>query len=244
VIDVREVSKLFRSPGSLRDLARGRLHGRPVTALVDISFRVEAGEIACLMGPNGAGKSTLLRILGGLLVPTRGEAWVAGRSAEAADGAFRRDVAYVVGDERSFQGPLAGRDNLLFFAALHGFGRAEARGRVDRLLADVGLFEAADRPFQTYSRGMRQRLALARGLLGDPRVLLLDEPTLGLDPIGARDLRRFLREEVIGGHGRTALVATNDPGEARSMSARAILLAQGRVAREVATDRLEAELGL
>jgi ABC-2 type transport system ATP-binding protein len=244
VIDVRAIGKTFRPPGSLRDLLRGRLYGAPVTALSDVTFRLEAGEIACLMGPNGAGKSTLLRVLGGLLAPSAGEALVAGRSAEVGDVAFRRDVAYVVGDERSFHGALAGRDNLLFYAALHGFSRQDARRRVDELLAKVGLSAAAARPFQTYSRGMRQRLALARGLLGDPRVLLLDEPTLGLDPRGARELRRFLREEVIVAHGRTALVATNDPGEARSMAARAIFLSRGSIEREVATARLEEELGL
>jgi len=252
MIEVRAVGKVFRPPGSVRDLFRGRLHGRPLVALTDVTFTVGEGEIACLMGANGAGKSTLLRILGGLLVPTSGSARVGGlAAAEAGIGvdhdvgvAFRRRVAYVVGDERSFSGPLSGRENLLFYGALHGFVRQEAGDRAARLLDEVGLAAAADRPFQTYSRGMRQRLALARGLLGDPQVLLLDEPTLGLDPVGARDLRHFLRKEVVEEKGRTALVATNDPGEARSMSSRAILLARGHVEREVSTHHLEEELGL
>src|SRR5205814_435988 len=107
--------------------------------------------------------------------------------------------------------------NLLFFAALHGLPYREARARVDGLIARVGLTEVAQRRFQAYSRGMKQRLAIARGLLGHPRVLLLDEPTLGLDPQGAHDLRRFLRDEVVRGEGRTALVGSNDPVEVRAL---------------------------
>ena len=107
-----------------------------------------------------------------------------------------------------------------------------------------GLGAAADRRYQEYSRGMRQRLAIARGLLGDPQVLLLDEPTLGLDPKGARDLRAFLREEIIRGAGRTAIVCSNDPGEARAMSDRVLFLAGGRLHASTSPDRIEAELGL
>jgi ABC-2 type transport system ATP-binding protein len=108
----------------------------------------------------------------------------------------------------------------------------------------VGLAEAADRRFKEYSRGMRQRLAVARGLLGDPTVLLLDEPTLGLDPRGARDLRAFLRDEVIRGAGRSAVVCSNDPGEARALADRVLFLERGRLRAEAPPERIEAELGL
>jgi ABC-2 type transport system ATP-binding protein len=108
----------------------------------------------------------------------------------------------------------------------------------------VGLGAAADRRFKEYSRGMRQRLAIARGLLGDPQVLLLDEPTLGLDPHGARDLRAFLRDEVIRAPGRTAVVCSNDPGEVRAMADRVLFLEGGRLRGEAPPDRIEAELGL
>jgi ABC-2 type transport system ATP-binding protein len=181
-----------------------------------VSLRIETGEIVCVMGPNGAGN----------------------------DVEFRRRVGFVVGDERSFHWALSGRHNLEYFGALHGYPPAVAAARAAGLLADVGLKDAADRPFRTYSRGMRQRLALARGLLGTPEVLLLDEPTLGLDPRGARDLRKFLRDDVIAAAGRTAVVGTNDPGEARALGDRVLLLDQGRLVGETTAARIEQELGL
>lgn len=243
-IAVTALGKTFRPPAGIRELLRGRLTRAPVSALADISFRVDPGEIVCVMGPNGAGKSTLLRILSGLLSPSTGQARVAGLDVESHGWDFRRRVAFVVGDERSFHWPLSGLHNLEFFGALHGYTPREAGRRARQLLGRVGLAEVADRPFHTYSRGMRQRLALARGLLGAPDVILLDEPTLGLDPLGARDLRNFLRDEVIRGAGRTALVGTNDPGEAKSLSDRILLLDHGRLVCETVPGRLDAELGL
>jgi ABC-2 type transport system ATP-binding protein len=244
IIAVTGLGKTFHPTAGMRELLRGRLTRPPVAALADVSFRVAAGQIVCLMGPNGAGKSTLLRILSGLLSPSTGHARVAGLDVLTHGLEFRRRVGFVVADERSFHWPLSGRHNLEYFGALHGYAAPDARARASELLMRVGLHEAADRPFRTYSRGMRQRLAMARGLLGAPDVLLLDEPTLGLDPIGARDLRRFLRNDVIRAAGRTAMVGTNDPGEARALGDRIFLLDRGRLIREIAPDRLDAELGL
>jgi ABC-2 type transport system ATP-binding protein len=238
------LGKVFHPPAGLGEMLRGRLFGRPVTALSDVTFTVRPGEIVCVMGPNGAGKSTLVRILGGLLLPSAGTAEVAGLDAGTGTPAFRRRVAFIVGDERSFHFRVSGRGNLRYFAALHGLPAAAASRRADELLDRVGLAAAADRRYQEYSRGMRQRLAIARGLLGDPQVLLLDEPTLGLDPRGARDLRAFLRDEVIRGGGRTAVVCSNDPAEARALGDRVLLLDGGRLQGEAAPDRIEAELGL
>jgi len=243
-IDATGIGKTFHPAASVTDLLRGRLRQAPVQALTDVSLRVAPGEVLCLMGPNGAGKSTLLRILAGLLVPTTGRAQVLGTDLAAADAAFRRRVAFVVGEERSFHWPLSGRQNLAFFAALHGHAPGPARALSVALLERVGLGEAADRPFSTYSRGMRQRLALARGLLGAPDIVLLDEPTLGLDPHGARDLRRFLRDDVIRGGGRTAVVGTNDPAEARALGDRVLFLDRGHVRAEASPERIEQELGL
>ena len=229
-IVVEGLGKVFQSPAGLRELLRGRLFGRPVEALAGVSFTVPHGEIACMMGPNGAGKSTLVRILGGLLLPSAGRAEVGGIDAGAGTSEFRRRVAFVVGDERSFHYRVSGRGNLHYFAALHGLPAATARRRTGELLERVGLAEAADRRYREYSRGMRQRLAIARGLLGDPK--------------GARDLRAFLRDEIIRGAGRTAIVCSNDPAEARAMSDRVLFLDGGRLRGESAPDRIEAELGL
>ena len=241
-IVVENLGKTFYSPPGLGELFRGRLHGRPLEALAGVSFKVESGEIACIIGPNGAGKSTLIRVFGGLLLPSAGGG-VAGIDA-ARYVEFRRRVAFIVGDERSFHYRVTGRGNLLYFAALHGLAGATARRKVDELLSRVGLSAAADRGYREYSRGMRQRLAVARGLLGDPDVLLLDEPTLGLDPLGARDLRAFLRDEIVRAAGRTAIVCSNDPTEARAMADRVLFLTGGRLSGEASPDRIEQELGL
>jgi ABC-2 type transport system ATP-binding protein len=243
-IAVHDLGKTFRPAAGIRELLRGQLRRPPVPALSDISFELAPGEIVCLMGPNGAGKSTLLRILAGLLEPSTGSVRVAGLDARIHTAAFRQRVSFVVGDERSFHWPLSGLHNLEYFGALHGLSAAASRARADALLARVGLADAANRPFRTYSRGMRQRLALARGLMGDARVLLLDEPTLGLDPEGARDLRQFLRDDVIRRGGRTALVGTNDPTEARALADRVLRIRQGRLQGEMNPARIEAELGL
>jgi ABC-2 type transport system ATP-binding protein len=241
-IVVDKVSKVFHAPASVGQMLRGRFAGRPVQALAEVSFSAAPGEVVGVMGPNGAGKSTLIRILGGLLLPTTGRAEVAGVDAGGAD--LRSRVSFVVGDERSFHYRVSGRANLMYFAALHGQSSRAAASRVNELLERVGLAAAADRSYREYSRGMRQRLAIARGLLGQPAVLLLDEPTLGLDPKGARDLRVFLREEVIRKPGRTAVVCSNDPAEARALADRVLFLSEGRVRGEAAPHRIEAELGL
>ena len=243
-IVVDRLSKTFTPPAPVGAMLRGRFFGKPVTALSDVSFTVPRGEIVCVMGPNGAGKSTLARILGGLLLPSSGAARVAGLDAEAGGATFRRQVAFVVGDERSFHYRVTGRNNLHYFAALHGLPPAVARRRAGELLERVGLAAAADRRYREYSRGMRQRMAIARGLLGDPAVLLLDEPTLGLDPRGARDLRLFLRDEVIRGARRTAIVCSNDPLEVRALADRVLFLESGRLRSEAPPSGIDAELGL
>jgi ABC-2 type transport system ATP-binding protein len=246
VIEVAGLGKVFRPPGQLSDLLRGQLRGKDVVALRNLNFSVGKGEVAAVVGANGAGKTTLLRILAGLLSPSEGRAEVAGQDVgkRGSRSAFRQRVALVVAEERSFMWALTGRENLLFFAALHGFSRAIAAARTDALLERVGLEAARDRRYAEYSRGMRQRLALARGLLGDPEVLLLDEPTLGLDPVGARDLRRFLRDEIIEGNGRTAILGSNDPAEVAVLADRVLYLEAGRLTGESAPAELGQRLGL
>jgi ABC-2 type transport system ATP-binding protein len=243
-IVVDHLGKVFHPPGGTRDLLRGRLWREPVRALEDVTFTVAPGEVVCMMGPNGAGKSTLARILGGLLTPSSGRATVAGHDAAAAPPGLRRSVSFIVGDERSFHYGVSGLENLRYFAALHGLDARTGARRANELLERVGLATAGARRYREYSRGMRQRLAIARGLLGDPAVLLLDEPTLGLDPVGARDLRGFLRDDMIRAAGRTAIVCSNDPAEARALADRVLFLAAGRLTREVSPARIEAELGL
>jgi ABC-2 type transport system ATP-binding protein len=246
VVEVANLGKVFRPAGTLGALLRGRMHGTPITALANVSLRLPRGEVVAIVGENGAGKTTLLRILAGLLAPTSGRAVVLGHDlgTRVDPLQFRRRVALIVADERSFIWSLSGRENLAYFGALHGFDRTTAVARAGYLLEHVGLHDAADRRYGEYSRGMRQRLALARGLLGDPEVLLLDEPTLGLDPVGAYALRTYLRDEVIAARGRTAIVGSNDPAEVKVLADRVVYLHAGRITSEGLPADVEHHLGL
>ncbi|MBW3574832.1 MAG: ABC transporter ATP-binding protein [Actinobacteria bacterium] len=196
-------------------------------ALHGVDLEVPWGGIVALLGPNGAGKSTLLRILGTTVLPDRGRAEVAGHDVVADPGAARRCLGLVLGEERSWYWRLSGRDNLQFFAALHGLRRSAARSRAAELLADVGLTEAADRRFDRYSSGMRARLSLARALLCEPPVLLLDEPTRTLDPMAASAFRGEVRRQAEAG--RAVLFATHDLHEAAAVASRVVVMAGGGV---------------
>ncbi len=243
IINSQQMSKTFRSGMSFTDLLRGRLRGSPVHALRDVNLRVTRGEVVALMGPNGAGKSTLLRLIAGLLIPDQGSLQVLGHDAARSRAAFRRRVCYVVCDERSFSWRLTAVQNLLFFAALHGLPRAAARARVDHTLGLVELQADAHRPVREYSTGMRHRLALARGLLGGPELLLFDELTRGVDPRGAIRLRQLILQELEGTR-RTAIIATHDPQEVRQICSRVVTVDGGKIVGEGAPDQVEHLLGL
>jgi ABC-2 type transport system ATP-binding protein len=243
VIRCSELSKHFHSATSFADLLRGRLFGARVDALQRVSLAVRRGEILGLMGPNGAGKSTLLRLVAGLLLPDGGELEVLGQNVARAGAPFRRQVCFVNCDERSFSWRLTGAQNLLFFAALYGLQGGAAAERSDRALAMTGLEREAGRPVREYSTGMRQRLALARGLLGQPEIFLFDEPTRGVDPVTAARLRRFIRQEVVGS-AHTALVATHSFSDVEDLCDRVLVLEQGRVVDEGPAARAAAMVGV
>ncbi|HKA88971.1 MAG TPA: ABC transporter ATP-binding protein [Haliangiales bacterium] len=203
-----------------------RLFARPVVALAGVSVGVLAGEVVMLLGANGSGKTTLLKCLAGLVVPSGGRATVAGHDCAAGGAPLRRDAAYVPADPRSFAWRLSGRENLLFFGRLHGWGGRALRDRVDAALAAVAL--DGTRRVAEYSSGMRQRLSLARALLGRPRVLLLDEPTTGVDPRGADEIRALLRARR--DEGVTLMWATHSFEDVAAGGDRAVVLREGRVA--------------
>jgi ABC-2 type transport system ATP-binding protein len=244
LIHVVDLVKDFHSPASWGQILRGRLRGDVVRALGGVSLDVGEGEIVGLCGPNGAGKSTLLRILAGLVLPTSGVVTVCGADARLGNVAQRQRVSYVVGDERSFSWRLSGRQNLEFFAALHGEARRPGRARVQQLIDLVGMADCADRPFREYSTGMRQRFVLARGLLSDPRVLLLDEPTRGLDPVASATLRAFIRDDVVKAHGRTVLCATHDLGLVKALCDRVLVIDAGKVKATATPDETARVLGV
>ncbi len=211
----------------------------PVTALDGLDLDLERGEIVALLGPNGAGKSTLLRILGTTVLPDAGTATVLGKEVTADPTASRRQVGQMIGDEHALYWRLTGRENLLFFAALHGMRRREASARAQELLAATGLEEAADRRVLGYSSGMRARLLLARAQLTQPPLLILDEPTRNLDPLAAtgfRDLATGLAAE----RGTGILFATHDLHEAVAIAARVVVLSRGKAVFEEPVGGLDA----
>lgn len=178
-------------------------------ALDRVSFTVRRGAVLGLLGPNGAGKTTLLRIIATVVTPDSGTVTVHGLDVAGQPALVRRLVAPAFSDERSLQWRLSALENLLLFARLHGLSRENARRRSGELLEIVGLEDVGDRMAGTFSSGMRQKLMLARALVGSPLVLLLDEPTRGLDPIAARGFRQFLRDVLSGQLGCTTILATH-----------------------------------
>jgi ABC-2 type transport system ATP-binding protein len=199
-----------------------------VVALDGIDLEIDAGDVVALLGHNGAGKSTLLRILATTILPDQGGAAVAGHDLVKEPAAVREAVSVMFGNERSWYWRLTGRQNLEFFTILHRFRRRAAADRAERLLREVGLEEAADRPFLGYSSGMRARLSLARALITEPRLLLLDEPSQSLDAAAsnhlAETIRRLSRERGTG-----VLVATHDVREAAAVATRTVVLRRGRI---------------
>jgi heme exporter protein A len=197
-----------------------------VTALRNIDFDIEPGESVSILGENGAGKSTLLRILAGLSRPSAGQfsALHEASSAPLTRDALRGKIGYV-GHATLVYGELTARENLVFAARLHG--RAPSRDQIDAILADVGLSDVADRRAGGFSRGMAQRLSIARAVVHEPNVLLLDEPFTGLDESSAERLSTQLVGLREGG--RTLILVTHDPRRAVELSDRALILHRGEI---------------
>ncbi|MEO0070115.1 MAG: ABC transporter ATP-binding protein, partial [candidate division WOR-3 bacterium] len=195
-----------------------------------------------LMGANGGGKTTLLRILATLLLPDGGKASVNGYDVITQPGEVKMSIGYCYEGERSFYFRLTGRQNLEFFAALQNLSGRRLREEVARVLDLLELSAFADRLFMEYSTGMRQRLNLARALLNDPPVLLLDEPTKSLDPIAAQHFRKFLKEKVVKEGNKTVLIATHSLEEAQYLCDRIAIIEQGRVVAEGNYQRISAYL--
>ena len=231
-IEVEHLTKVYVKKRSLSQIIRRPFGASErVTALAGIDLQVREGEIFGLLGPNGAGKTTLLKILTGLVVPTQGGARVAGHDVLHAGVAARGSIGFVTSEERSFYWRLSGRENLHFFGRLSNVPGRRLRQRCQELMDQVEVSAFADRPFMDYSSGMKQRLAVARALLHDPRVLVMDEPTRSLDPSAARHLRTLVRDVLNRRQGKTVLLATHNLDEAESLCNRIAIMSRARLRR-------------
>jgi ABC-2 type transport system ATP-binding protein len=227
-IETFELTKQFPRNRGPWDFIPGSRPSRMVTVVDIVNLTVERGELFGLLGPNGAGKTTLIKLLCTLIIPTSGTARVNGHDLQQEED-IKASVGLVSGDERSFYWRLSGRRNLEFFASLHGLPARQRHRRVEEVLDLMELREVADETFQTYSTGMRQRLSLARGLLNNPEILFLDEPTKSLDPIATRHLHDFIKDRLVGERGVTVFLTTHRLEEAELLCQRIAIMDKGRI---------------
>jgi ABC-2 type transport system ATP-binding protein len=199
------------------------------TALDRVNLEVRPGELFGLLGPNGAGKTTLIKILTTLLAPTSGKAWVDGLDVEAQQHALRPRINMVSGGESSGYGILTVRENIWLFARIYGVPNHLIRERTDRMLEVVGLADKADSRVSHLSTGQRQKMNFCRGFITDPKILFLDEPTLGLDVTAARSIRQFVRQWMTEAPGRTMLLTTHYMAEADELCDRLAIVDRGKI---------------
>lgn len=202
-----------------------RRHGTVVRAIDDLSLRVGRGEMIGLLGPNGAGKTSTVKVLMTVLLPTSGTARILGHDVVADAHTVRRSIGVILGGDAGLYGRLSGRNNLRLFADLYRIPHRRQKARIAELLEAVGLSDSQDQRVEEYSRGMKQRLHIARGLLHDPDVVIMDEPSNGIDPVGARELRDLIRSWVR--QGRTVLLTTHYMFEADELCDRVAVIRDG-----------------
>lgn len=200
---------------------------REIVAVDDVSFAIQEGELFGLLGPNGAGKTTTTKMLTTLLIPTAGSAFVSGFDVVAQADEVRKRIGFIFGGERGLYWRLSGIDNLRYFASLYNVDPDITKKRIEYLLDMVGLHGRGDEKVQGYSRGMKQRLHVARTLLHDPDILFLDEPTLGLDPVGAREFRQVILN--LQSEKKTILLTTHYMFEADALCDRIAIINHGRI---------------
>ena len=228
-ISIRNLSKTYPIPFARIRKLLGRFVKEPVEALCDVSFDVGKGEIFGLIGRNGAGKTTLTKIVATLVQPTEGSVTVLGNHSVRDDQKVRRSIGLANAEERSFYWRLTSTQNLLFFARLHGLSDSEAKRRIDELFTLLELNEVAKRRFGELSTGNKQRLGVARALLSQPPVLLLDEPTRSLDPLAAANMRRVISSLAKQDPPVSILFTSHNLSEVESLCSRVAIISGGRL---------------
>ncbi len=226
-VETRALRRVFRSRGEV------------VVALESVDLAVPQGQLFGLLGPNGAGKTTLIKILVTLLSPTAGQALVDGLDVVRDYRALRHRISMVSGGEVSGYGLLKVREQLWMFSQFYGMPSRIARRRIDQLLEQLGLMEVANRKVSDLSSGMRQKMNLIRGLMTDPRILFLDEPTVALDVGAARDVRQEVRRWIAEDPSRTVILTTHQMLEADELCERLAIINRGRVIAEGTPEALK-----
>jgi len=229
-IEVRDLRRIFKTT-----IGVVRRKIKEVVAVDGITFDVNRGELFGLLGPNGAGKTTTIKMLTTLLIPTCGTVKILGYDVVDQANAIRARIGFIFGGERGLYWRLSGIDNLRYFASLYHVDPAVTKKRIPQLLELVGLSDRGEEKVEGYSRGMKQRLHIARTLLHDPEILFLDEPTMGLDPVGGREIRQVIRN--LQSEKKTILLTTHYMFEADALCERVAVIDRGRI---VALDTPEA----
>ena len=230
-IETRQLRRLFKGVPGAGD----------VVALESVDLQIEEGEVFGLLGPNGAGKTTLIKILATLLLPSSGEAYVKGLNTAKNASQIRRIINLVSGGETPGYGILTVKENLWFFSQLYGLPGDEAQDRIKKLTTQLGLDEYIKTRMSKLSTGYKQRMNLARGFINYPAVLFLDEPTLGLDVLSAKQLRAMIKQWM-GEGGRTVLLTTHYMAEADEMCNRVGIIDQGKILALDTPTRLKAKI--
>ncbi len=218
------VSKSFKEP------IGNPFRKRPIKrALTAVDLEIPRNKVSCLLGPNGAGKTTLIKILASLITPDSGDIRYDGIPRERWDRSIQAKIGLVTQNERAFYWRLTGRQNLLFFGSLYDLAGKALKARVDEALSESGIFDSADKPYRLYSTGMKQKLNIARALVGNPELYLLDEPASHLDPLAREDFWEFITKTLIGKRGATVFLCTHDLEEARRLADQVIILDRGLI---------------
>jgi ABC-2 type transport system ATP-binding protein len=234
-IETYNLTKIFEKKASTEAkgikgfLKRFKPEKEKIIAVDHVNFYIEEGELFGLLGPNGAGKTTTIKLLCALLLPDEGTATVNGYDICKQQKEVQKSIGVVTGGERGLYWRLTGRENLWFFSQLYNVPEKIAKERIDKLLKLVELDDRADENVEKYSRGMKQRLHIIRGLINDPPILLLDEPTLGLDPTSARIIRGFIKEKLQKEQGKTILLTTHYMEEADQLCDRIAIIDYGKI---------------
>jgi ABC-2 type transport system ATP-binding protein len=229
-VETRDLTRIFSGKKRRRRRKAADDGGTgPVTALDGVSLRIDEGELFGLLGPNGAGKTTLIKILATLLLPTSGEAYVAGHDVTKDPFPIRRRINMVSGGETSGYGLLTARENIWMFSQFYGVPSKVSKARIDELMHTFGLWDKRDAKVRMLSSGQRQKMNMIRGFVTNPDILFLDEPTLGLDVNAARVIRDYVKNWVRGQAGKTVLLTTHYMMEADEMCDRIAIIDHGHI---------------